>query len=89
MAQIKKEFEEANLTHTRELEEANRTHRRELAEVREGWKKAKETHKREINEALSTIHQLQAQLKVVSHRIAPHLDWNDRNIALSLLHKES
>ena len=67
MAQIKKEFEEANLTHARELVEANRTHRRELAEVREGWKKANETHKREINEALSTIHQLQAPLKVVSH----------------------
>ena len=68
MAQIKKEFEEANLIHARELEEANQT----LAAVREGWKKAKETHEREMNEALSTIHQLQAQLKVVRHRIAPY-----------------
>ena len=32
---MKKEFEDANLTHTRELEEANREHARELAEVRE------------------------------------------------------
>ena len=66
MAQIKK-FEEANLTHARELEEASRIHARELAEVREGWNKAKETHAREINEAISTIHELQAQLKGVSH----------------------
>jgi hypothetical protein len=56
LAQIKKEFEEANLAHAREL-----------AEVSEGWKTAKETHQREINEALSSLHQLQAQLKVVSH----------------------
>ena len=63
MAQIKKEFEEANLIHARELEEANRT----LAEVREGWKKAKERHERERKEALAKIHQLQAPLKVVSH----------------------
>jgi hypothetical protein len=45
LAQIKKEFE-ANLTHTRELEEANRKHTRELAEMREGWKMAKETYER-------------------------------------------
>ena len=70
MEQIKKEFEEANLRHARELEEVHQT----LAEVREGWKKAKETHEREMNEALSTIHQLQAQLKVVSPRIAFFLD---------------
>jgi len=50
-AQIKKEFEEANLTHMCEL-----------AEVREGWEKAKEMHVHKINEALSTI--LPAQLKV-------------------------
>ncbi|KIJ95559.1 hypothetical protein K443DRAFT_11279 [Laccaria amethystina LaAM-08-1] len=50
LAQIKKGFEEANVTHAREL-----------AEVREGCEKAKETHVREINEALSTI--LPAQLK--------------------------
>jgi len=56
LAQIKKEFEEANLTHAREL-----------AEAREGWKKAKETLVREKNEALSSLQQLQAQLKVVSH----------------------
>jgi len=56
LAQIKKE-----------LEEANRTHVRELAEVREGWKKAKETHERGINEAGSAVHQLQAQSVVVSH----------------------
>ena len=56
LAQIKKEFEEANLTHAREL-----------AEVREGWKKAKETYEREINEAQSSLRQLQGQLKVVSH----------------------
>ena len=60
MAQIKKEFEDANLTHARDL-----------AEVREGWKKAKETHKREINEAQSTIHQLEAQFVVVSLRMVP------------------
>ena len=75
MAQIKIEFEEANLIHAYELEEANkhahelgeaiRTHTRELAEVREGWKKAKETHEREVNEALSAM--LKAQLVVVSH----------------------
>ena len=76
MAQIKKEFEEENLTHARELQEANRkhareleeayrTHVRELAEVREGWKKAKETHERQTNEALSAM--LKAQLIVVSH----------------------
>ena len=64
LAQIKNEFEEANLTHTRELEEANRTHTRELAEVREGWKKAKETHEREINEMML---QLQVSLKLVSY----------------------
>jgi len=51
----------------KEMEEANKTHMRELAEVREGWKKAKETHKRKLNEALSRIHQLQALLTVVSH----------------------
>ena len=34
LAQIKKEFEDANLTHMRELEEANGKHARELAEVR-------------------------------------------------------
>ena len=64
LAQIKNEFEEANLTHTRELEEANRTHARELAEVREGWKKVKETHEREINEMML---QLQVSLKLVSY----------------------
>ena len=64
LVQIKKEFEEA---HARELEEANRTHAREIAQVREEWKKAKETHEREMDGALSMIHQLQAQLKVVSH----------------------
>ena len=53
MAQIKKEFDESNLTHARELEEANRTHARELAEVREELKKAKETHGREKNDAPS------------------------------------
>ena len=52
MVQIKKEFEEANLKHAREL-----------AEVREGWEKTKETHVREISDALSAI--LQGQL--VSH----------------------
>jgi len=72
LAQIKKEFEEANLTHARELEgaaqkharefEANRTHVRELAEVREGWKKAKKTHECEMNETLYMI-----QLIAVSH----------------------
>ena len=65
MAQIKEEFEEANLIHAHELGEAIRTHTRELAEVREGWKKAKETHEREVNEALSAM--LKAQLIVVSH----------------------
>ena len=67
MAQIKKEFEEANLTHTRELEEANRKHARELAEVREEWKKEKETPEHEINEALSSLRQRQAPSRVVSH----------------------
>jgi len=47
LAQNKKEFEEANLTHAREL-----------TEVREGWEKAKETHKRGIKEALYAILQL-------------------------------
>ena len=56
MAQIEKEFEEANQTYARQP-----------AEVREGWKMAKETRDREINEALSKIQQLQAQFKVVSH----------------------
>ena len=57
MARIEKEFEEANLTHAREL-----------AEVREGWKKAKETYEREINEAQSALRQLQGrELKLVSH----------------------
>ena len=65
MAQIKKEFKEANLTHARELEEANRTHARELAEVREEWKKAKETYEHEKNEAPSAI--LPAQSMRVSH----------------------
>ena len=51
MAHIKKEFEEANLTHAREL-----------AEVREECKKAKETYERKVNEALP-----HAQLIVVSH----------------------
>ena len=60
MAQIKKEFEDANLTHARDL-----------AEVREGWKKAKETHEHETNEAQSTMRQLEAQLMVVSLRMAP------------------
>jgi len=46
---------------------------------------AKETHKCEINEALSAI--LPAQLKV-SHCMALYLDWNDRNIAFNL-HKET
>ena len=60
LAQIKKDFEDANLTHARELEEANRkrsreleeanlTHARELAALRKESKKAKETHKHEIN----------------------------------------
>jgi len=61
LAQIKNEFEEANLTHARELEEANRKHARELSEVREGLKKAKETHEREKKEALTVI------LQLVSH----------------------
>ena len=74
MTQIKKEFEEAN-----------RTHALELAEVREGWEKAKETHVREINEAISAI--LPAQLKV-GHRMALHLDRNNRKIALNL-HKKT
>ena len=86
MALIKKEFEEANLTHAREL-----------AEVREGWKRAKETHARELEEAnrkhaqeLSKLREglekanethkreineaLQAQSMVVSHSITPYLD---------------
>ena len=54
MAQIKKELEEANLTHAREL-----------AEVREEWKKAKETYEREKNEAPPAI--LPAQSIRVSH----------------------
>ena len=33
MAQIKREFEDANLAHARELEEANRKHTRELEEA--------------------------------------------------------
>ena len=61
MAQIKNEFEEANLTHARELEEANRKHARELAEVREGLKKVKETHEHEIKEVLTMM------LHLVSH----------------------
>ena len=65
MAQIKKEFKESNLTHARELEEANRIHARELAEVREEWKKAEETQKREKNDAPSAI--LPAQSIRVSH----------------------
>ena len=56
LAQIKKEFEEANQTHAREL-----------AEVREGSKKAKETYEREMNQAQSSLRQLQGQLKGVSH----------------------
>ena len=67
MAQIKKEFKESNLTHARELEEANRKHARELAEVREGWNKMKGTHERELSEALSSLHELKAQLKIVSY----------------------
>ena len=66
MAQIKKEFEDANLTnltHARELEEANRKHARELAEVREGWEKVKKTHEGEISDALSAI----LKMNVVSH----------------------
>ena len=82
MAQIKKELEEANLTHARELE-ANRTHAREHAEVREGWKKARETHTRELAEVnegwkmAKETHErginealsamLKGQLRVVSH----------------------
>jgi hypothetical protein len=66
LAQTKKEFKEANLTHTRELDETNQKHARELAEVREGWNKAKVTYEREINEGLSTIGQLKEQAKVVS-----------------------
>ncbi|EDR15490.1 uncharacterized protein LACBIDRAFT_301924 [Laccaria bicolor S238N-H82] len=61
-----RELREALAQSIKELEEANRTHARELAEVREGWNIAKETHEREINEALSTIHQLQEQLEVRS-----------------------
>ena len=60
LAHIKKDFEDANLTHARkfkeanrkrlrELEEANLTHTRELAALRKESKKAKETHKHEIN----------------------------------------
>ena len=56
MAQIEKEFEEENQTYVGLP-----------GEVREGWKMAKETHDREINKALSMIHELQAKLKVVSH----------------------
>jgi len=37
------------------MEEANKKHARELAEVKEGWKRAKETHEREINEGLSAM----------------------------------
>ena len=40
---------------------------RELAEVKEERKTAQETHERKINEALSTIHRLEAKSKVVSH----------------------
>ena len=75
LAQIKKGFKESNLTHARELEpnrkhareleEANRTHARQLAEVREEWKKAKETYEREKNEASSPI--LPGQSIRVSH----------------------
>ena len=43
MAQIKQEFEDANLTHARELEEANRKHARELEE-------ANRKHARELAE---------------------------------------
>ena len=56
LAQIKKELEETNLRHMREL-----------AEVKEERKTAQETHERKINEALSTIHRLEAKSKVVSH----------------------
>jgi phosphoenolpyruvate-protein kinase (PTS system EI component) len=66
LAHIKKEFEETNLTHTRALEEANRKHARELAEVKEGWKKAKETHEREIFEAQYAMLKGQS-IALVSH----------------------
>ncbi|KIJ94506.1 hypothetical protein K443DRAFT_110283, partial [Laccaria amethystina LaAM-08-1] len=58
--EIQKEFGGSNL----ELEEENLACVPcELDEVREGWKKAKDAHEREINEALSSLRQLQAQLK--------------------------
>ena len=61
MAQIKKEFEEANLTYSRELEK----HVLELAGVKDELKKAKEAHKPEMIEAISGI--LQWNPIVVSH----------------------
>ncbi|KIJ92417.1 hypothetical protein K443DRAFT_685274 [Laccaria amethystina LaAM-08-1] len=57
-----RELEGASRKHARELEESNRKHAHELAEVRDGWKKAKETHEREINEGLSTLRQLKVPL---------------------------
>jgi hypothetical protein len=62
------ELEEANRKHALELAEeregwkkAKEAHTHQLAEMREGWKK-KETHMREVNEALSAT--LRAQLIV-------------------------
>ena len=69
---------------TKEFEEANQTFARQPAEERERWKIAKEAHEREINEALSKIHELQVRFKVVSHWMAPCLNWNDRNIGPNL-----
>ena len=74
LAEVRQGWKTEREAHARELaevregwEKGKETYVRELAEVREGWKKANEAYEREINEAQSTIHQLQAQLKVVSY----------------------
>ena len=63
----KRKVKEALAQIEKEFEEANQTYARQPAEVSEAWKMVKEAHDREINETLSKIHELQAQLKAVSH----------------------
>ncbi|EDR15487.1 uncharacterized protein LACBIDRAFT_321354 [Laccaria bicolor S238N-H82] len=65
---------------TRKLMEALAQVKKELNEVREGWEKAKETHVREINEALSAI--LPAQLKpsTFTKILKATNDWGRRSM---------
>ena len=68
LAQIRKEFEAANLIHARELEEANRKHARELEEVnREHTRELAEMREKANEGERNGVQSAIVRLTVVSH----------------------